>query len=404
MKFIYNIVILCLIASLSQVTYQSYLKNNLKEKTMVSTSQSELWSTLFSQPKVNNCILDMPIRKRQFYHSKPHIKYNKYYWIKAWGFDNSAYLFDFLDPVFQKQMVTEFKLVYDTIMKFPLVDPSKTQEESESLKKATEYYTFYDPYEIGTMKPKKVEKIDLAIHKVSVSTVQINQALENWKWATDVGVLFMGQKIVDAYDFNDDGRLSPREFIIAALRNNDRKFGTEEECQYCFKDIIAQIDAMFTFIDCDNNGLIGSEDLFDSLRHLKRPSNHWNYFLLANQAKIRSHVTNDFVLKNMEELTGSLTKEQFRRGLLYGFWDRQTDNYRIINDDSKNLKHLRWKDNMIDISAERYIKSVAEALEKKRIAEEKARAEREMEDEINYYKKRQNDYDTKFEKDHPLTD
>jgi len=40
-------------------------------------------------------------------------------------------------------------------------------------------------------------------------------------------------------------------------------------------------------------------------------------------------------------------------------WDRQTDFYKIIEDESRTLKDLRWKDdNMVDIKAYQYIKEL----------------------------------------------
>ena len=54
-----------------------------------------------------------------------------------------------------------------------------------------------------------------------------------------------------------------------------------------------------------------------------------------------------------------LNKEEFRSGILLGYWDRQTEKDQILFDDSRNLKVLRWKDdNMVDVSLLKYYKMV----------------------------------------------
>ena len=56
----------------------------------------------------------------------------------------------------------------------------------------------------------------------------------------------------------------------------------------------------------------------------------------------RTTSTNDFVLKNSRKKDGFLDIEEFRTGVLLGYWDRQTDSRTIYMDDTKNMKSLRW--------------------------------------------------------------
>jgi len=111
------------------------------------------------------------------------------------------------------------------------------------------------------------------------------------------------------------------------------------------------------FIDCDNDGIIKAEDLWNNLPKLKRNSPQFNMFALSKDAGIRTAAVNDFVLKNMSGRSGILTKVAFRNAIILGMWDRQTDFTKVLDDDSRTLKELRWKDDdMVDIKAEEYIK------------------------------------------------
>ena len=349
---------------------EAILKNNLEitsklTKTEITTKITTLWAKLFSSPQATNCVAKTPeklLALNPDYFLNVHKGKGKFYWVKFWGFDNAAYLYDFLDPVFRADICAEFKLMYDKVYAFPIKNTNKSYQmvngkKIEIHKKFNLNDPWRDPYDVKHMDPKQSRLIDWSVYGKSINTVQLNQAIEKFKWYKDPMVGNHGKKMVSDHDFNNDGRLSVREFIIAAIRTNDKIFGSYE-CELCFKDFIDKIDAMFTFIDCDNNGLISAEDMYQTFPHMKRPTQLWNYFVLADQAKIRTHVTNDFVLKNMQTVSGNLTKEEFRRGILLGFWDRQTDDYAVIKDDSKNIKSLRWRGNSVDVSAERYIQAM----------------------------------------------
>lgn len=113
------------------------------------------------------------------------------------------------------------------------------------------------------------------------------------------------------------------------------------------------------YLDCNNDGLLSAEDLWSNMTKLKRSSPQYNMFVLAKDAPIRTAAVNDFILKNMKVLNGNITKTEFRNAIIYGMWDRQTDFYKILDDESRTLKDLRWKeDSMVDIKAEEYIKEL----------------------------------------------
>ncbi len=368
----------------AKTTTKTSTKTNLLErlgikKTEVTSEMRTKWKELFGQKQMHPCLLKDPtkmlaldpnwlLRKGK----------GKFWWVKQWGYDNDAYLFDFLDPVLRLEIVLQFKLLYNAVFKLPNKNPHPKSTliingvKQPTIEDKLGYDPWRDPYDVKHLDPKTAAEIDFNIHKLSINVPQLNQAIKQFNWPKPLMAANPGKKIVFDHDFNNDGRLSPREFTIAILRNNDRMLG-RKECQMCFQEIVAKIDAMFTFMDCDNNGLIDSKDMYNSLPNLKRNTNLWNYFILAEQAKIRSHVTNDFVLKSMSTINGNLTKEEFRRGILYGFWNRQTSDEKILDGEERTLKHLRWRANMVDIAAERYIKAQKDA-EAKKLEEMKERA------------------------------
>jgi len=199
---------------------------------------------------------------------------------------------------------------------------------------------------------------DPEIFNISVNAVQLRQAMIDWKWAVDFGLSDFPKSFIKRYDMNGDGRLNPRELILGAIDHNKHLFGSQT-CTHCFEDVAKKIDSMFMYLDCDNDGMLGSEDLWNNLKLLKRPNGTYNMFVLAQDAPIRTSSVNDFILKNMRIKNGQITKTEFRNAVIFGLWDRQTNFYKIIEDESRTLKDLRWKDDEnVDIKAYDYIKEV----------------------------------------------
>ena len=131
----------------------------------------------------------------------------------------------------------------------------------------------------------------------------------------------------------------------------------DDDCKHCYEKIVERLDAIFDYIDCSRSGALSSEDLWNGLPKLRRMTNKHNLFHLASVATIRTAVTNEFILKNSKTISAKVTKSEFRFGVLLGIWDRQTDDFGIINDDKRNLKKLRWDDTeVIDKIAMNYVK------------------------------------------------
>jgi hypothetical protein len=152
------------------------------------------------------------------------------------------------------------------------------------------------------------------------------------------------------YDLNFDGRLNPREMILGSIWNNQQTIGSPI-CDHCFFELSKTFDAIFIYLDCNNDGLLSAEEMWKNLPKIKRNTEKFNIFAFGNDESIRTSSINDFILKNSKIRDGFITKNEFRIGLLLGFWDRQTEFTKILTNDSRALKKLRWQeDEMIDIA------------------------------------------------------
>jgi len=292
-------------------------------------------------------------------------KKRPFWWVKQWGYGPAAYFFDYIDPVMKLKTVVEFKLVYDAMTKFP-------QADSE----------FPDPFDFKAMisqdNAKLSKKMVLALKKftqnfdenifnASVNAVQVNKGLKVFKWASDPANPNMASKFVKKYDMNFDGRLNYRELILGSIYHNQQLVGLPSPiCEFCYFEVGKLIDAIFLYLDCDNDGYLSAEEMWHNLPKMNRTTEQWNMFSFGNEDSIRTASINDFILKNGKGKDGYVSRREFRVGLLLGFWDRQTETTKILEDDSRNLKNLRWKENhMIDISLYNYHKKKMRAQMKK---------------------------------------
>jgi uncharacterized protein YydD (DUF2326 family) len=95
------------------------------------------------------------------------------------------------------------------------------------------------------------------------------------------------------------------------------------------------------------------------LPKLKRSTSKYNIFALAKDKGIRTDAINDFILKNNKIQIGALNKLEFRHGILYGIWDRQTDFQHIIEGDDITLKKYRWSSGRtVDTKAFQRLKAI----------------------------------------------
>ena len=63
-------------------------------------------------------------------------------------------------------------------------------------------------------------------------------------------------------------------------------------------------------------------------------------------------------MKNTIKDHGLLNRDEFRKGILLGYWNRQVQRIKINTDDSKNDKTKRWVNGNIDIECVKILKMV----------------------------------------------
>lgn len=372
MKRIQSMVLLLIIALINNA-YSANLKTDNQIKSTASmnvqimtkaeqTIFSEMWNKLFTIPRGNACAKTRLLSsvRRELIESGKYpgmnirAQKNKFWWVKQWGYESSAYFFDFLDPLLRDGVVKEFQSVFQDLKEFPylnseIIDPfdfkklistsggSLSTKQQKLVKKFTENY-------------------DSASYAVSANLPQVEAAIKKWKWPTNPGDPTYFRRFIQKYDMNYDGRLNPREFILASLYNNKQTVGSAL-CEHCYFETGKTLDAIFLYLDCNNDGLLSAEEIWLNLPKVNRKTNKWNIFSFGNDQSIRTASVNDFILKNGNTKDGFITRSEFRVGLLLGFWDRQTDVTKILTDDSRTLKNLRWEEgDMIDIALYNYNK------------------------------------------------
>ena len=348
--------------------YATYVDLNLKSnnaelsKALTGTllkgnDLSFIWSKLFMVERTTACrkyVLKKMIREMIYAeHFGNRAHKGKFWWVKDWGYGPSSYLFDFLDPVFKIDILASFNKLYEDTMHLYMTD-------TKDYKDPFAFKNFIDKdneHMKGKIDLKSINKnYDPSIYGISANAVQIKTAIEKWGWFLDSSHADFAADFIHSYDLNGDGRLNARELILGAITHNKNAMGTQL-CHNCFNLISKKIDAMFIFLDCSNRGFLTAEELWNSLPKLNRRDQRWNIFSFDNSENIRTNAINDFVIKNGRAREGAVTKEEFRTGLLYGYWDRHTTYRGILNDDSRSLKSLRWIDNdMIDTAAFNYVK------------------------------------------------
>jgi Ca2+-binding EF-hand superfamily protein len=295
----------------------------------------------------------------------PHKKKNKYE-LKNQGWESSGYFFDYIDAVLQKPIVNEFTKIWSEATKITPDDKYKDPYSMDNLINASG--SSVKPATKEDMVRKLVRVIpgiNTALWESYISPAKLSTIVKQWNWDYDNTKSDWAKYIVDKYDYDGDGRLNPSEFILAMIVNNKKSRNSIKKCTNCMMDTFENyLDPIFAFIDCDNDGTIIAENIWNSLKVLKRKDlkdpNFYNiYNCDIEGSKIRTTAINDFVLKAEASMKGKLNRAEWRYGILLGYWSRQTDKSTVFPDDAKNMKNMRWQDNgSIDINCEDIKKKV----------------------------------------------
>jgi hypothetical protein len=200
-----------------------------------------------------------------------------------------------------------------------------------------------------------IPKFNLTIYKKSLNSKQINAILLRW------GYIYKNEKgdyakyIIDQFDFNGDGRLNPREFILFTIVKN-KFINGKGTCKNCYEEIIKEIvDPIFNFLDCGSNDELTTEEICNGFSYLNRniPDKYDMFACKINSKMVRTTSCNDLILKNASRY-GYLDKIEFRKSILLGYWDRQVRRVHVTPNDKRNKKSFRWSsDGKIDLFCEK---------------------------------------------------
>jgi hypothetical protein len=364
MKFFNNKTKLLLTLIIASVSISIVLSTNLKSKNkQVEKNYDVLWKTMFisgakrpgSLCKVPLTLGSKPVKKpvveeeRQSFlpKKKPNVFYNKP------GYEDSAYFWDYLDNVLQKQIVQAFKTIWTQAKSAP---PNPQTKNPYDLREQLLYYYNnggrykipFDPFKepdmtkIGNAVHSFNNNIDPAVVAGGLTIPQMEAVFKMFNISYNPGSIGWEKKKLDFYDFNGDGVLSTEEFLFMLIWENKQKLHFPN----MFKQLCDTIlDPMFEYFDCDADGAVTSEGIWLGLKELIRPTNECDIYV-CKSAKTKNHARttapNDVVLKNAEEDEGYLTKVEWRKAVLLAYWDRQVNNNLIFDKDEDNQKDFRW--------------------------------------------------------------
>ncbi len=282
----------------------------------------------------------LPFKKKNYRYNKP-------------GFEDSAYLWDYLDELLRDKIVSAFKNIWEKVAK---TNSDQKINNPYSLKNMLKYYaangaaneiSFDIDKENDTSKMidilKKFNKgISMEETLYGVKLDQLNQALQSFGLPAPSKSEAL-KILIDRYDFNGDGVLSKEEFLYMIIVEAKDKLNDKN----LFSEICSSIlDPMFEFFDCNHDGFITAEGIWNGLRDLKRSnSNEYNmYSCLSKEGKqpVRTTAVNDMVIKHMGIKTGALNQNEWRKAVLLGYWDRQVNGMKIFDKDENNKKESRW--------------------------------------------------------------
>lgn len=261
---------------------------------------------------------------------------------RSYGQGASGYLFDFLDILLGNPIVLNFKTIYSNAMNLA--------------EKPGVYYN-QSPEEYKQHFGNDPEKIK--IFEQSISEGKIANILTEWKWnSRDM----TSKDIIENYDFDGDGRLNKREFLLAMIDLNYRKNNMNGgDCINCAKEIVTDyLDKIFDQFDPCKEGFTSAEVMWENLRYLNRyetetDKSHYNIYNCSIR-NLRTSSVNDLVLKSGKN--GKITRSQFVKGILLAYWNRNVIPEEIIESNQLNEKLTRWgADGLVDLGCEALKKS-----------------------------------------------
>ncbi len=345
-----------------QIILNSSTIQNIFSSSILSSNDDRLFKKGMSLcpnriPKEELLDTSMPIRKKDIYSDK---EFNK---------GPVTYFIDYLETVLKYHRIViqlKFKSIFDEAK--ILVAPTDFKDPYSLRKVATG-----NPFITDNSTDAKLTKEELykkwlsrdpnfskAVYENSLTVGQIITVMSEWKWITYIdNVRLEAKQFVDEFDFDGDGRLNFREFIIGMIIKT-KKLSSSKICVQCLEDVVTEIlNPIFTKLDCNQVFMIDSEQIFRGFEYINRSdSENYNiYGCTIKNEKLRTVSVNDFVLKSNEKMIGYLLKDEFRVGILTALWDRYATPTGINENQEKTNKDKRWGNNgKIDIFCEQILK------------------------------------------------
>lgn len=339
----------------------------------IKMKQATKWKTLFKTiDRKQTCTQSEQARKNKKVQEKDNNQYlhnglpfAKASWDeKHFGGDAAGYYFDYLDACWRKQIVDTFKLIYGEAKKVPdtpLEDPYSVENQlkaysSMGLESKIPQEIFFNK---GSDTQRQMEgllskinpKFNVDIYAHGITYPQLRKILKDWNWITPAMADYSdpAKHILDKFDYDGNGRLDPREFLFFSIKENLKMLGDKQQRKNFYDKIIdAVLEPFFVYADCDGDGIIDAENIWFTSQILscRHPVNFDIYKCDAKSgdadSDYRTSSVNDLVLKNMKQSEAFLSKQEFYKGILLGFWDRQVSPRGVMDADELNGKYLRW--------------------------------------------------------------
>lgn len=342
--------------------------------TSTDTEMQKIWEKIFNNAnKSPTCNTGTPVylekqKEESIYIEskvptpKPNIPKSLKY-----GFGDAAYFFDYIDLCFKDEVVKEFKAMFDAVKAFPYNEsldpysPSKLLEMLNSQGYGANIPQNLFGQDAANLKDAILDVIEQITKKriskstylAGISMDQLDQVFGTFHWDMPKYTKHanISYYLFNKYDYNGDGRLGPSEFILFAIQYNKAYIGNTSSKKYIFSNFVEKrLTPMFYFGDCDNDGFISAENIwFMSEKLTCAAGKGYNIFRCDAKADnsntdYRTASVNDLVLKNMKTADGKLSPEEWYQAILLGFWDRQTNDQKIVDDSTLSHTDLRWSD------------------------------------------------------------
>mmetsp|Transcript_3902 Transcript_3902/g.4003 ORF Transcript_3902/g.4003 Transcript_3902/m.4003 type:complete len:349 (+) Transcript_3902:8-1054(+) len=264
------------------------------------------------------------------------------WWVKPWGYESSAYLFDYLEQVIKPSFLADSEEIFTELFEAP--------DEDENYKDPFDYENYFS--ENMTEEEKNTIRANWAlinpnyvksIYEKSINAVQLNLKMKDWNWVRKSDSSNYAKNFVSKYDAMGQGRVNFRDTILGAIHHNKKNYMRQQIVDNVFPKTIKILNGIFTFLDCNNDTYISAEELLKNLPKLARKEPELYNIFTPKMKNTAARAINDFVLKSHGSMNGILNKKEFISGILYGFWNRQTERTGLLEDDSRTLAKLRWK-------------------------------------------------------------